>query len=74
MNHPPQETDDVKGVGVYPTDSTTSNQPPTGASGTPSVRVYDRPDSPAGGINMMSIALMIIALLVVGAIVWSVMM
>lgn len=71
MNQPTNQKDDVQGAGVFPADSTTSAQSP---AGTPGVHVYDRPDGPVGGINITTIVLMLIALLVVGAIIWSVMM
>lgn len=70
MNQPTNQKDDVQGAGVYPADSTPSAQAPTA---TPGVRVYDRPDSPQGGLNMTTIVLMIIALMVIGAVIWSVM-
>lgn len=73
MNHPPTQSDDVQGAGVYPADSTPSAQAPAGTPGTSGVRVYDRPDSPQGGLNMTTIILMIIALMVIGAVIWSVM-
>lgn len=77
MNNPSRENDQSQGATVSsatPTASTTAQQPPLGTPGTSSVRVYDRPDKPQAGINMTTLVLMLIALLVVGAIVWSVIM
>jgi hypothetical protein len=73
MNQPSNQPDDVQGAGVYPTDSPTAGQAPAGTPGTSGVRVYDRPDSPQGGLNMSTIILMIIALMIIGAVIWSVM-
>lgn len=77
MNNPSRENDQNQGATVYPstpTASASTQQPPLGTPGTSSVRVYDRPDKPQTGINMTTLVLMLIALLVVGAIVWSVIM
>jgi len=73
MNQPTNQKDDVQGAGVYPADSTPSAQAPAGTPGTSGVRVYDRPDTPQGGLNMSTIVLMIIALMIIGAVIWSVM-
>lgn len=73
MNNPRQDTNEVQGAGVYPTDSTASNQSPTGTPPTSTVGVYNRPENAGGGMSMATIVLMIIALMVIGAIVWSVM-
>jgi hypothetical protein len=72
MNQPSRETEEAKGANVY--SSTPTSDAPAGTPGTSSVRVYDRPDTPKSGVSMVTIVLMIIALLAVGAIVWSVMM
>lgn len=74
MNNPTRETDEVQGAGVYSSTppSAGTDSPPLGTPGTSSVRVYDRPDSPQNGMNITTIVLMLIALLIISAIVWSV--
>lgn len=71
MNNTPRETDEVQGATVYPT--TPGADEASGTPGASSVRVYDRPDKPQQGVSMMTIILMLVALLVVAAIVWSLM-
>lgn len=74
MNQPINQQDDVQGAGVYPADTPTTGQPPAGTPATSGVGVYDRPEGAGGGVNITTIVLMIVALLVVGAIIWTVIM
>lgn len=73
MNQPSNQSDDVQGAGVYPADSPTAGQAPAGTPRIPGVRVYDHPDSPQRGFSITTIVLMIIALMVIGVVIWSVM-
>jgi hypothetical protein len=66
QNLPPQQND---------TRRDPLQQPDDKAPVQPTVGVYDRPDNvKSGGMNMMTILLIVIALVIVGAIVWTVVM